>query len=38
MKIALVGITGTIRSQIALEAKKRGHVRTITTHPLAGIL
>ena len=37
MKIALVGITGKIGSQIALEAKKRGHFRTIT-HPLAGIL
>jgi len=28
MKIALVGITGKIGSQIALEAKKRGHVVT----------
>jgi uncharacterized protein len=35
MKIALVGITGKIGSQIALEAKKRGHAVTGISHRAA---
>lgn len=38
MKIALVGITGKIGSQIALEAKKRGHVVTGISRRAAPVL